>query len=52
MSAPTQEEINRLLAAEDNAERESSFAESIRMDAQQISGTRYRIRLNESHEER
>ena len=52
MSAPTQQEITRLLTAIDRDQRDSDYADAIKFDAQQIDGTRYRIRLSESEPER
>jgi hypothetical protein len=52
MSAPTQQEIERLLAAQDRATRESDYADTIKMDYQQIEGTRYKFRLSETPAER
>ena len=52
MSAPTQQEITRLLNAIDRDQRDSDYADAIKFDAQQIEGTRYRIRLSEAEPER
>lgn len=43
----TTPQVIRILHAIDRADRDGAYAESLRMDAQQIEGTRYRIRLNE-----
>ena len=40
----------QILTAMDRAERDGAYAESLKMDAQQIEGTRYRIRLNEAQD--
>lgn len=52
MSAPTQQEITRLLNAIDRDQRDSDYADAIKFDAQQIEGTRYRFRLSEAEPER
>ena len=43
MSAATQEEIDRVLAAYENAKAAPGYAESIVMEMQQISGTDFRM---------
>jgi len=43
----TASQAGKIVTALDRAERERAYAESLKMDAVQISGTRYRIRLNE-----
>lgn len=51
MAAPTQEEVNNLLHAKDRAERAIVFADSVKMDVQNIEGTRYKFRLSEASEQ-
>ena len=43
----TASQATRILTAIDRADRERAYADSLQMNAQQITGTRYRIRLNE-----
>lgn len=52
MSAPTQQEVTRLIVAEDRATKDSDYADTVHMDVQQIEGTRYRFRLSETPPER
>ena len=52
MAAPTQAEVDALISAEDRATRDSDYADAIYFDAQQIEGTRYRIRLSTAEPER
>ena len=52
MSAPTQQEITRLLNAIDRDQRDSDYVDAIKFDAQQIEGTRYRFRLSVTEPER
>ena len=47
MAEPTQAEVERIIVAVDRATKESDFAESVKMDTQQIEGTRYKFRLSE-----
>ncbi len=47
MAAPTPAEIERILHAIDTATWESDYVDSIRMEEEQISGTRYKIILND-----
>lgn len=41
--AATQEEIDRVLAAYDNAKAAAEYADSIVMEMQQVSGTEYKM---------
>lgn len=50
MSAPTQEEVNNLIHAKERAENAIAFADSVKMDVQNIEGTRYKFRFNEAWE--
>lgn len=52
MSAPTQQEITRLLNAIDRDQRDSDYVDAIKFDDQQIEGTRYRFRLSVTEPER
>lgn len=52
MAKPTQEEITRLIAANDKAKRDSDYVDTIKMDVQLIKGTRYMFRLSETQTER
>jgi hypothetical protein len=52
MSAPTQQEITRLLNAIDRDQRDSDYVDAIKFDAKQIEGTRYRFRLSVTEPER
>ena len=48
----TEQELQRLLAAKDRAEKGSDYADAIKFDVQQIEGTRYRFRFSEEEPER
>lgn len=50
MAAPTEAEINRVIRTKEQAISESERIEAIRMDEQNISGTRYRFRISEEPE--
>ena len=52
MAAPTQQEIDRLINAVDRAQKDSDYVDAIKMDVQNIDGTRYRFRLSEAEPER
>lgn len=52
MSAPTQQEITRLVGAIERDQKDSDYADSIKFDVQNVEGTRYRFRLSESEPER
>lgn len=53
MDIPTQQQqIERLLNAIDRCQRDIAYVSVIKFDAQQIEGTRYRIRLSEAEPER
>ena len=52
MSAPTEKEIEKLINAKDRAEKDSNYTDSIKMDVQQITGTRYKFRFSEAQPER
>ena len=53
MDIPTQQQqIERLLNAIDRCQRDIAYVSAIKFDAQQIDGTRYRIRLSETEPER
>lgn len=52
MAEPTQQEVTRIISAVDNATRESDYADTVKMDAQLISGTRYKFRFSETSNER
>lgn len=47
MAEPTPQEVSRLIAAKDRATRDSEYVESLNFEAQQITGTRYKIKLTE-----
>lgn len=48
MAAPTEKEIERIIRTAGQAEEESDFVDSIKMDTQQITGTRYKFRISEA----
>ena len=52
MSAPTEQDVTKLLEAEERAKRDSDYADSIKMDVQLITGTRYKFRFSETQPER
>lgn len=47
MAAPTQQEVTAVIVANDRAEAAADFVDSIKLDTQQIEGTRYRFRMTE-----
>ena len=51
MASPTLAEIERLIAAKENAEIKSEFAESIRCTASVVQGDRYKITFSEASTE-
>lgn len=51
MASPTLAEVERLVAAKENAEYKSEFAESIKCTAAVISGDRYKITFSEASAE-
>lgn len=48
--AATQEEVDRVLAAYDNAKAAVEYADSIVMEMQQISGTDYKMVWTNQHQ--
>lgn len=50
MATPTEKEIERIIRTAGQAEEDSDFVDSIKLDAQQVIGTRYRFRINEAPE--
>ena len=50
MAAPTEREVTRIIVAVDRATRDCEYAESIKLDMQQITGTRYSFRISEHAE--
>lgn len=46
MATPTEKEIERIIRTAGQAEEDSDFVDSIKLDAQQITGTRYRFRIS------
>lgn len=52
MAEPTQAQVDALISAEDRATKDSNYADAVKFDAQQITETRYRIRLSEAEPER
>ena len=48
----TPDEITRMIADKDRCIRDTAFVDSIKIDTQQITGTRYRFRLTEQRPER
>ena len=49
MAAPTQAEVNSVLHTKNNAESAIDYAQSIKMEAQQKEGTRYKFIFNQSN---
>lgn len=52
MAEPTQEEVNDLLHAKEQAEWAVAYMDAMVMGVQQIEGTRYKYRFNEAEPER
>lgn len=52
MAEPTEEEITRLLSAEDRAKRNSDFVDTVVMDASLVEGTRYKFVLTNAPDPR
>ena len=50
MASPTLDEIEQLVMAKERAEKAVAFEGSIKMDVQNIEGTRYKFRFNEAWE--
>ena len=48
MAAPTEEDVNRIVRTTEQAKQNTAFVASLKMDAQQIEGTRYKFRLSEA----
>lgn len=46
MSAPTQQEVERVIRTTEQAQTGSSFVEAIKLDAQNIEGSRYKFRIS------
>lgn len=46
MATPTEKEIERIIRTAGQAEEDSDFVDSIKLDAQQITGTRYKFRIS------
>ena len=50
MADATEKDVDRIIKTVGQAKEDSAFVESIKMDTQQIIGTRYRFRINEAPE--
>ena len=51
MPNATPEEINRIILTEEQAKTDTAFINSLKIDAQQIEGSRYKFRISESENE-
>ena len=51
MAAPTEKEIERIIRTAEQAEEDSDYVDSIKMDTQQIIGTRFKFRISEAASE-
>lgn len=51
MAAPTAGEIDKVIYTKELAKSESVKIEAIKLDAQQIEGTRYKFRISEAESE-
>ena len=48
MASPTEQDIIDVVASKQRAERDIEYANSIKLDTQQIEGTRYKFRMSEA----
>ena len=48
MAAPTQQEVTQIVEVTDRLTKDVGYSDSIKMDVQQIEGTRYKFRFSES----
>ena len=51
MAEPSIVEISRYIAAKERIEKDIDYAGSIKMDYQQVTGTRYRLRFSEASDD-
>lgn len=52
MAAPTEQEINRIIAGMNEAERESDYADTVAFEPALVSGTRYKYVLTSAEDPR
>ena len=48
MPSQTEKDVDRIVRTAEQAQEDSAYAESLKLDAQQITGTRYKFRISEA----